>query len=455
MRSLRLLLACGLLTVGCQAPSPELENGEQDGGSVVPPELEAAVTSLTPPPGPFNGTVTVHLETDRPATIFVTTDGSDPRDASGPRITGPSPLVVELTATTTLMYYSRTPEGADEAVRVADYTRVGEASGSVQGVVVVGSLAAGKDLALSVDGALQPLGKLSAAGELPFSLIELSAGTHRLLAWADTNADGNFWPVVDLASEVVTVELDFGDPTRASATGVRLLLSASAPQLATISGRISLPTPPPFQGLTVTALSPDALGAGMDPNALLTQLRNGYQVLTNSKDTEYPYAITDLQPGSYVPVPALMGMSTAGAAVTLIANPFKIVNLGPGDEAIEDFAFGPVTLSGTLRYTPATSASGFTYGVIAAKNASLLGGMQVVLMPVLLFPTGMGTTLTGGYSGNALRANTTFQLKLFTSLDDPNPLGSALTWALTPFGSAPQVTVSTGTGAMKKDLTLP
>jgi hypothetical protein len=40
----------------------------------------APVTTLSPAPGPFNDKVTVTFATNMPATVYVTTDGSDPKN---------------------------------------------------------------------------------------------------------------------------------------------------------------------------------------------------------------------------------------------------------------------------------------------------------------------------------------------------------------------------------------
>src|SRR5687767_2292603 len=106
-----------LALVGCSGADPVDGTPPPDGAAK--PSPVPAVTKLTPAPGPFNDKVTVRIETDRPATLFVTTDGSDPR-SNAKRLTGESPLTVELTKTTTLTFFSRTAEDAEERVATAE-----------------------------------------------------------------------------------------------------------------------------------------------------------------------------------------------------------------------------------------------------------------------------------------------------------------------------------------------
>src|SRR5579871_1471430 len=134
-----------------------------------------AHTTLSPPPGPFNDQLPVTLTADAPATIFVTTDGTDP-NASATRLSGASPFTVTLTQTTHLTYFSRTPNGANEPISSADYVRAGGKKGSISGVVVVGDVAVNQALALFADGQLTPLGMLAAPGTVPFEVDGLANG---------------------------------------------------------------------------------------------------------------------------------------------------------------------------------------------------------------------------------------------------------------------------------------
>lgn len=412
------------------------------------------VTTLTPPPGAFNGAVTVKLETDIPATVFVTTDGTDPHLEGPNRRSGPSPLEVQLDRTTTLTFFARTEAGAEEELRTATYTRVGGEPGTIAGAVVVGTLALHHEVAVSAGGTLIKLGKPTAPGEVPFTISGLDSGEHRLVAYSDRNDDGEFVPVIDYTSEAVRVVLDLSDPYSASAEGVKIYLAASPPEKATLQGTIGLPKPPANQSLSVSALSGNAFSPDGDPSALLAQLQNGYRVFTNEKDTQYPYAITDLEPGRYVPVPVLAGFGSGGPAMNFLANPLQAVTLEAGKTATADFAFGPVALSGSVTYQPATAPSAlYLTGVVAARSASLLKGMQVVLMPTVLVNVGTGE-FQGNYAGQALRENAEFQVRLFTNEDGADPFVEALQWSVNPFAPEPaHASVNSGTSDVVLDFT--
>jgi hypothetical protein len=159
--------------------------------------IQPAKTTLAPPPGPFNGSVKVTLATAVPADIFVTLDGSDPSVASPERVTGSSTLELELTQSTTLKFFSRTDAGAAEAVRTATYTRAGGPVGSIEGAVVVGTIAVGKKLGLFVDAKLHELPTPDVAKDVPFFIADLSTGQHRLMALSDRDGDGQLWPFLD------------------------------------------------------------------------------------------------------------------------------------------------------------------------------------------------------------------------------------------------------------------
>ena len=61
--------------------------------------------------------------------------------------------------------------------------------------------------------------------------------------------------------------------------------------------------------------------------------------------------------------------------------PLKPAQCEAGKEVEQNFAFGPVSLSGTVTHHPATPPQGFVYGVVAARNSSFTDGIQAVLMP--------------------------------------------------------------------------
>ena len=155
--------------------------------------------------------------------------------------------------------------------------------------------------------------------------------------------------------------------------------------------------------------------------------------LTIREPTAYFHEFQDLAPGTYLPVPALLGGT--GISLNLLANLAGAVTCtSAGDDLTADFRFGQVSLSGTVEYTPSATAS-FAYGAIAAKGFQLsLGGAsaQVILMPVLL--TSDGALLTGSFSAQALKDNQQFEVRLFTNLDATagNAFTEALAWALNP-----------------------
>jgi hypothetical protein len=249
--------------------------------------------------------------------------------------------------------------------------------------------------------------------------------------------------------------LDLSDPFKASAEGVRIFLGQSQDGLCTIEGTIELPEVPFGQSLSVAALSPDVLTGGGDPAAILAQLQSGYSVLTNGSEPKYPYAITDLEPGRYLPVPVLTGFGSGGLAMNFIANIFKTQSLKAGETGIADFEYGGVALSGKVTVPQPAEPQPFAYGIVAAKHTSLSKGTQAVLMPTVFLANETGD-LEGNYAGQALREHATFQLRVFTSIDDPSPLTSALAWVLNPLSSSGTLaSVPTGTEDIELNLTAP
>lgn len=422
--------------------------------NIAPPP---AVTTLSPPPGPFNGAVTVTFTTDVPATIFVTLDGTDPTLETGTRVTGPSPFALPLARSATLTFFSESADGVREPVRSVQYVRAGGPVGTISGVVVVGRVALGNGVALARNGELRELGTPAQPLEYPFSYTGLRSGSHRLQAIADRNGDGSFSPFGDYTSDATTIELDLEDPFKASAENVRLRLGTSADGLCTIAGTVTLAKPDGGALINIAAMSPDALGAAGDPAALLGQLTNGDRLLGDGATGKYPYAITDLACGTVIPVPALISFGGGGLGINLQANILRPLQLRPGDTAVADFRFGPVTLGGAVTLTPAGEVPNFAYGVIAAKAFSVSDGLQAVLMPVILTPGAEGT-LRGGYVGQGLREYANYSLRAFTSLDEggTNPLVDALAWAVNPFANEPAMTgLRTGNADATKDFALP
>jgi hypothetical protein len=172
--------------------------------------------------------------------------------------------------------------------------------------------------------------------------------------------------------------------------------------------------------------------------------------------------ITDLMPGQYMPVPALLGFGAGGIALNLIANPLQPANVQAGKTTVYDVAFGPVTLSGTA-IVKADSApmGGFAYGVVAARNSSFSDGIQAVLMPVIFgAPDPMTGDLSGQFGAEALRANRSFDLRIFVNNNAAgstgNPLTDALTWVVNPFATQPaHAVVPVGSNDLTTTVTMP
>ena len=413
-------------------------------------------TTPAPPPGVFNGTLAVRFETDRPAKVYVSLDGGDPRQSAIDRVSGPSPFEVTLSATSTLRYYA-SEGGLDEPLREGAWVRAGGPPGTISGVVVVGPFSTGQVVGVALDGQPTSLATPAAPAEVPFFFEGLGSGAHRLFALADRTGDGQLTPLLDYQSATATVELDLADPFKASAEGLRLYLGASPAGLGNISGVITLPKPPLLQGLQVTALSPDAILAGFDAQALLQQLQAGYRLATLPTVTEYPYVLTDLKPGRYLPSPALIGFGAGGAALNFLLKPLSPVTVVAGATATSNFAFGPVTLTGAVTVPAASAPTGFVYGVVAARAASLADGLQAVLMPVLFTRDATTQALSGAYAGEALRGNASVALRVFLSGGATGtPLTDAVAWVVNPFAAQPpHVTVQTGTADVAQDIAVP
>ena len=420
-------------------------------------ELAPPVSKVSPPPGPFNGDIKLIFTTDRPAKIFASIDGADPRMTSAGRLEGEAPFELILKATTTVKWFASV-DGKDEALHTETWTRAGGPKGTISGVVVVGNFAVGKDIVVARNFDLKDLPTATMPSEVPFLFEGVASGTHQLTALMDRNGDGNLIPLIDFQSPQVQVQIDLADPFKASAENVKLYLGASASDLCTVRGTIRLPDSMFGSQLRISALSPDSFLGGFDPQTLLAQLQAGYQVFTNQTDTEYAYVITDLKPGRYVLSPALIGFGAGGLAMNFIANPLRPVNCAAGKEETQDFAFGPVAISGVVTHRPMTAPPGFVYGVVAARNSSFSEGIQAVLMPAVFAQDGtMMGDFKGNYAGQALRSNVTFSIRTFMSTGmGINPLTDALAWVINPFASQPpQVTLPVGTMNVVQDMTVP
>lgn len=448
MRTLSLVAALVLVACGPQGPFPL----EPVPNAVVPPPT----VKVEPPPGPFNGSVTITVTADQASTIFWTTTADDPRTTSRGRQEMASPATITVDKTTSLKLFASN-EGKDSELFEGTWIRAGGPVGTITGTVVFGAFCADKEIGIGRNGTIKKLGKAPmSAGTLPFSYTGVMSGTQRLTAYCDRNGDGNLTPFIDFGGDTVNVTLDLMDPFKASAEGVKVFVGASGTGLGTLRGTIILPRPPPLQNLSMSVLPADALSGGLDPQVLLQQLQNGYRIFTTPMQTEYPYVVTDLQPGRVLPVPSLIGFGGGGIAINLLANPLRPVLIEADKETVQDFAFGPVTLSGDITIRSANAPMGFGFGIVAARVTSLQDGIQAVLMPVLFTRDAMTMDARASYSGTSFKANQTVTLRVFSNANGANPITDALTWVINPFSSTPgHATIPVGTTDATRDIVVP
>jgi hypothetical protein len=468
-RATALLSLVSLIAIGaCQGSNFATRTGS-----------DAAKITANPPPETFNGTLTVTLTTDKPAEILATVDGSDPHTESASRLTGQSTLKLTLAATTTIRVFARTPDGTESPAESLQYTRAGGAVGTASGFIIYGTVAVGDAIGLMLDGTLvQTFPPPSQPGQIPWQVSGLTTGSHQVQAAADRNGDGNFIPVLDLFSPTVSFIIDTSDPFHASAENVDLYLGASPSGLCTIEGTISVPGAVFGESVTVNAFNSGSLlsglgiggaggigggggsgasdagtAGGLSAQSILTELQNGYQVFATPGTTDYPYAITNLQPGSYVVIPLVTSLAS-GFSLDLLANPFSPLNCTPGAVLTQNFKFGPIDLSGTVTLTPATNPGNFVYGIVATRTFSFSTGIQAILMPTFFAPSS-GGDYTANYGSGGLLDDSAFGLSAFTSADPSSgstgspigpggniltgggPILSAFTWALDPLSSTP------------------
>jgi hypothetical protein len=445
-----LLLAAALILVACEPPKP-LPLDPVPNAVVPPPTLK-----VTPAPGPFNGSVTITVTADQQAVIFWTTTADDPRTTSRGRREASSPATIQIDKTTSFKVFA-TNNGKDSELFEGTWTRAGGPVGTITGTVVFGTFCADKEIGIGLNGAITMLGRAPMmAGTLPFSFSGLMSGPQRLTAYCDRNGDGNLAPFVDFGGPAVNVTLDLMNPAMASAEDVKVFVGASGTGLGTLRGTISLPRPPPQQNLSMSVLAADALSGGLDPQALLQQLQNGYRIFTTATQIDYPYVVTDLQPGQVLPVPSLIGFGGGGIAINLLANPLRPVVIEADKETVQDYAFGPVTISGDVSLRSASAPMGFGFGIVAARITSLQDGVQAVLMPVLFLRDPMTMDARASYSGTSFKANQTVTLRVFSNANGANPITDALTWVINPFSSTPgHTTIVVGTTDVTGDIVVP
>jgi hypothetical protein len=406
-------------------------------------ELAPPTSKATPPPGPFNGEVEVTIKSDRPATIFMSTNGSDPRTVSAGRISGASPIKIKITKTTTLKYFASVG-GKEEMLHEGTWIRAGAKAGTISGVVVVGQFAIGHKVGLFRNFDLKDLPTPTMPMEIPFSYDGLTQGAHRLTAILDRNDDMQLIPLLDYQSATTTVNIDLTDPFKASVENVRILLGTPSTGKGSLVGTISLPNAPTAQVLQVNILDPAALTGGiMNPMALLTQLQSGYRIPTTSQQSAYDYVLNDLNPGRYTAISSLIGFQNGAAALNLVGEVLRPVTIVADQETVRNFEYGPVQLTGEISVSAASTPMGVSISFLAARSFKLSGDAQVLLLPILLTPNPIGGS-RAMYSASAVRSSSTFSLRLFTG---PMALQESLQWIFNPFSGMPaQATVSTGVG---------
>lgn len=446
---LRLILAMVVVMgLGC-SPTPGKSFSFEPNARLAPAQV-----TVDPPPGPFAGEVTVTFTVNRPeATIYVSTSGRDPRTSSVDRVSGHQ-VSVTLEATQTLRYFTSVVGEPDSELQEGEWVRASGTPGTISGVLVVGAFAVGKRIGLARGSSIQNMAPVASPSEVPFRITGLASGSYRLRGMMDRNDDQQLTPFIDYEGEPVSVALDLRDPAKAGPEGVRVYLGASSTGLGAITGTITLPKPPLLQQLRISALNAGALSGALDPGALLQQLQGGYQVLTTPTGTEYRYYIGELEPGQYTPVPALVGFGAGGVAFNLIANPLRPVTVTADNTATANFAFGPVTVTGTVRVGADAGVAGpLPVGVVAGRVASLTTGVQAVLMPVLFLPDATTGEQRASYGGESFLGNTSITLRAFTGAQG---IVEALVWAINPLSTQPgHAVVPVTDHDVRQDLAVP
>ena len=123
MRLLLFVLLAALASFSCgQKPGPLVF---EPNAELAPPRVKA-----DPPAGPFNGEITITFEAERPATIYYSTNGEDPRTSSLGRVSGESPLTLHVSATTSVKYFASVG-GKDGELEEGTWTRAGGPKGTI------------------------------------------------------------------------------------------------------------------------------------------------------------------------------------------------------------------------------------------------------------------------------------------------------------------------------------
>ncbi len=134
------------------------------------------VTTANPPAGSYYMTQNVNLTANKPATIFYTTNGSDP-------VTSPSrqeyTVPVSISLTTTLKFYAVDAAGNSEAVKTAVYSIFGRVSGRVTDSIT-GAGIQGLSVALYDAATGNSVSSVNTDSSGVYSSSNLSAGTYKI-----------------------------------------------------------------------------------------------------------------------------------------------------------------------------------------------------------------------------------------------------------------------------------
>jgi len=420
----------------------------------------APVTTVAPAVGSFNGTLAVTLTADKPATVFATLDGADPRVEGPSRLSGPSPLVVTLEATTTVRYYAASGS-VDEPVQSATWVRVGGASGTIAGTVRVAAPYAGRPLLLEHDDAVVTLQESAIAGDVPFLIEGAGTGRHRVRAVVDLDGNGAAGGA-DAGSEQLTVDLDLSEPMRASAEKLVLHLGVSErADRCAFGGVAQVAAAASGQSLGVSMIDPVAvlssLAGGGSANAALALLQGGDQVALRTGVTDYPWSIADLEPRSLVPLASITSLTLAGLNLHLQSQ--AAATCAAGQSKALDWSFGGAALTGRLSVPLAA-------GPVAVLAARRTGGLspgailskESLITSVQLAPATDTARLEADWRLGGLQPSTRYQLRVFTG--QQTALTDALAWALPVAASADGVlateeTAASGERALAEPLVVP
>jgi hypothetical protein len=193
-------------------------------------------------------------------------------------------------------------------------------------------------------------------------------------------------------------------------------------------------TPTAGRGLAVLPILSSALLAGggtmptIDPSTT--------QFAPTSTDLVYPYSITGIAPGTYVPFCAYTdgsaqarGQFSAPLNILLVLMPQATINAGA--TATADFTYGPGSLAGVVTVNISTALpEGATPKVLVAGKTGVTK-KQLVLIPATMTRAGGSTTqYTGTFTEEAL-GNVNFKFKVFATADGSDPTAAAFTWLMT------------------------